>query len=379
MQLYNSITKRKEKFIPIHDKNVSIYVCGITPYDTTHIGHAFTYISFDVLVRYLTYKAYNVSYTQNVTDINDRDNDILKFAQEKNIPWTELSVYWTKRFLDDMKKLGWVFPTNYLLASEQIPSMIALIQKLINNSYAYQVNESVYLDITHFPQFGMLSGLSEEEMLSVAGEFEEDITNLQKRHPLDITLWRSSALNQAVHIPSFASPFGKGRPGWHIECSAMAVSTLGEQIDIHGGGKDLMYPHHESEIIQSEGATGKIPFAKYWMHTGTVFYQGKKMSKSLANLVMVSELLKKYSANAIRFALLSHHYKESWEFTHSEVKEAEKTVSKLLAKTKGLGIHKEILLAFDDDLNTPQALKRLMGEKTISQDSLSLLGFSHNF
>jgi len=140
-----------------------------------------------------------------------------------------------------------------------------------------------------------------------------------------------------------------------------------------------MYPHHESEIIQSEGATGKIPFAKYWMHTGTVFYQGKKMSKSLANLVMVSELLKKYSANAIRFALLSHHYKESWEFTHSEVKEAEKTVSKLLAKTKGLGIHKEILLAFDDDLNTPQALKRLMGEKTISQDSLSLLGFSHNF
>jgi len=349
-----------------------MYVCGITPYDTTHLGHAFTYISFDILVRYLAFLGYKVEYTQNVTDINDRDNDILKRAQQQNIPWQNLADLWTNRFLSDMKALNWVKPTHYIKASENIDSMIVLIQKLLKKTFAYQKNNSVYLDITKIKDYGKLSKLSQKQMLKIAQDFEEDVDNPNKKNPLDITLWRASTLTQPKHIPSFPSPWGKGRPGWHIECSAMAIHTLGEQIDIHGGGKDLIFPHHEVEIAQSEGATGKKPFAKYWMHTGEVSYKGKKMSKSLGNLVMVSDLLKKYSANAIRWVLLSHHYRKPWEFHEDELKEAEKVIKTLhLVDTP---LPEEFLKALQDDLNTPKVLEII--KTTRSLPAFLLLGFN---
>lgn len=326
MKLYNSLSNKIEQFAPIDTKKVTIYVCGITPYDTTHLGHAFTYISFDALIRYLKYQGYEVIYTQNVTDINDRDNDILQRAKEQNISWQKLAEFWTNKFLEDMKILNWTFPTHYLKASEQIDLMIQIIKALMKNGFAYQKNGNVYFDISRKEDFGKLSKLSKDQMLEKAQEFEEDLKNPDKRNPMDITLWRTATYNQPPHIPSFESPFGKGRPGWHIECSAMAISSLGETIDIHGGGKDLIYPHHEAEIAQSEGATGKTPFAKYWLHTGTVFYKGAKMSKSKGNLVMVSDLLKKYSPNALRWLLLSHHWHEDWEFREEDLIKAQKNI-----------------------------------------------------
>lgn len=361
------MTRKKELFVPLNDKKVTMYVCGITPYDTTHLGHAFTYIFFDVVYRYLAYKGYKVTYTQNVTDINDRDNDLLKRAQEKKLTWQELGNFWTEKFLQDMKTLNWMFPTNYIKASESIPWMIDIIQKLLVKKIAYNVNGSVYLDVTKKEDFGKLSRFSKDKMLEIAKDFEEDIANPEKKHPLDISLWRSAKPTDAKHIPFFTSPFGKGRPGWHIECSAMAIGTLGKQIDIHGGGKDLIYPHHESEIAQSEGATGKTPFAKYWLHTGTVGYRGQKMSKSKGNLVIVSDLLKKYSPNAIRYLLLSHHYREDWEFTESQLDTAEKTTKRII----GNAASSSSIAYLEDDFNTPLVLQ----QKNLSSNDLSILGF----
>lgn len=326
MKLFNTLTQSLEEFRPLNNKKVTIYVCGITPYDTTHLGHAFTYISFDVLIRYLKYLGFEVSYTQNVTDINDRDKDILQRAKEQNTTWQNLAQFWTEKFLKDMKDLNWTFPTHYLKASENIPFMLNLIQKLIDKNLGYIVNGSVYLDISKDNDFGKLSKLSKEKMLKISKDFEEDLDNPDKKNPLDITLWRASTPNQPSHIPSFDSPYGRGRPGWHLECSAMSMEYLGDQIDIHGGGKDLIFPHHEAEVAQSEGATGKTPFAKYWMHTGTVFLKGGKMSKSKGNLVMVSDLLKKYSPNAIRWLLLSHHWQEDWEFAEKDLEKSQKNV-----------------------------------------------------
>lgn len=367
--LYNSLTRKIQEFSPLQRNHVSIYVCGITPYDTTHLGHAFTYIWFDVLVRYLKFKGYKVTYTQNVTDINDRDNDILKKAKGQNTSWQKLADYWTKKFLNDMKFLNWTMPNNYLKASENIEPMINLIQKLINNRYAYSRNGSVYFNIKQKKDYGKLSTLGKIEMLKIAKDFDEDVENPDKRSPLDFTLWRKTAKKQPSHIPSFDSPFGKGRPGWHIECSAMSTSTLGNQIDIHGGGVDLIFPHHEAEIAQSEGATGKIPFSKFWMHAAIVSYQGKKMSKSLGNLVMILDLRKKFSANAIRWVLLSHHYREPWEFEEKELYEAEASVSRLKNVEDSLELSK--LISFmDNDLQANLVLKNLK-----SRTVMKILGF----
>lgn len=368
MKLYNTLTRSLQE-LKIPNNTVTLYVCGITPYDTTHLGHAFTYISFDVLLKYLTYKGNKVIYTQNVTDINDRDKDILERAKEQDISWQELSSFWTKKFLDDMGKLNWTKPTNYLYASEQLQPMINLIQKIIVSGAGYVVNGSVYLNVETFPKYGELSKLSKEQMLGKAKEYEEDVDNPDKKHPLDITLWRASTPNQPFHIPSFDSPWSKGRPGWHIECSAMAISSLEDTIDIHGGGIDLVYPHHEDEIAQSEKGTGKSPFAKIWMHTALVQKDGQKMAKSVGNLVMVSDLLKNYSPNAIRFMLLSHHYHESWDFKEEELLASEKLVVRLKEaltfKDTNLEQDKSALNIFEtymeNDMYTPKVLEEIKG------------------
>lgn len=382
MKFFNTLSKSLEEFVPINKNMVNIYVCGITPYDTTHLGHAFTYISFDVLIRYLKFKGCEINYTQNVTDINDRDNDILKRAQEKHTTWEELTEFWTKKFLDDMEFLNWVKPNNYLYASQHLETMISLIQKLLKNQYAYEANNSIYLDITKDDQYGKLSKLDEKEMLKIAKDFDEDIENPDKKSPLDVTLWRGVQQNQAKHIPSFNSPFGKGRPGWHIECSAMGICSLGEQIDIHGGGRDLIFPHHEAEIAQSEKATGKIPFAKFFIHTGQISYEGQKMSKSLGNLLMVSELSKKYSSNAIRFLLLSHNYNDDWEFFEKDIEEASRRNQEIEESlNSALKSNPEILKKFemfmDNNLAVPQVLKLIYDNKDFieAKEIYKTLGF----
>ncbi len=380
MEIYNSLSQTLEKFKPLLANKVTMYVCGITPYDTTHLGHAFTYISFDGFARFLKLKGYQVIYTQNVTDINDRDKDILERARIQNISWQDLAQFWTKKFLTDMEALNWTKPNFYLKASEQIDSMIQIIKALLKKDLAYQVNKSIYLDVSKVKGFGKLSKLTEKQMLEAAASFEEDLENPDKRKPLDVTLWRTSTKTQASHIPSFDSPFGPGRPGWHIECSAMSIKSLGEQIDIHGGGRDLKFPHHDAEIAQSEGATGKIPFAKYWLHTGVVSYKGEKMSKSLGNLIMISDLLKKYSPNAIRFFLLSHKWRESWEFREQDLINAQKCVNLIenaIAEIKQEKISDEGLIntfieIVDNDFDTPKGLQFLLQLVNNKNDLTSL-------
>ena len=387
MHLYNSLVRKKELFIPLNKNTVTLYVCGITPYDITHLGHAFTYLSFDILVRYLKYLGFKVIYTQNVTDINDRDKDILERARQQNMPWKKLAEVSTKKFLEDMRHLNWIMPTNYLKASESINSVIFFIKKLLANGFAYEVKGSVYLNIDKDRQYGKLSRLNQEKMLEIAKNFDEDLDNPDKKNSLDVTLWRAATPDQPEHIPSFASSFGKGRPGWHMECSAMSMSTLGEQIDIHGGGIDLLFPHHEAEIAQSEGATGKKPFVRYWMHTGNIFYRGEKMSKSKGNLVLVSSLLQKYTANALRWLLFSHHYRESWEFKEKELDKAEQTFARLakLISQKRSSADNNILWqmfanAMNDNLDTPKTLLLIKnaaekGDLHFAKTALQKLGF----
>jgi L-cysteine:1D-myo-inositol 2-amino-2-deoxy-alpha-D-glucopyranoside ligase len=367
MKLYDTLSGKIKKLAPIRKGEVRLYVCGITPYDTTHLGHAFTYITFDTLVKYLKYRGLKVKYTQNITDINDRDEDILKRAKEEHISWSQLADYWTEKYLKDMKDLNWTFPDHLVKASEFVNPMTQMIGKLLQKGLAYKKGGSIYLEVNKFPDYGRLSRLTKKEMLITANSFEEDTENHDKINPLDVTLWRGVSKNQEKHIPIFTSPFGPGRPGWHIECSAMSTATLDDQIDIHGGGKDLIYPHHEAEIIQSEGTTGKSPFAGIWMHTGTVYYQGKKMSKSKGNLVMVADLLKKYPANAIRWLLLSQYWNRDWEFKEIDFQkaaiESDKVLKKIQTTENRPKVKNETEKVFnhfmDNNLNTPEVLERL--------------------
>lgn len=319
MYLFNSLSRKKEKFVPFDNKTVKMYVCGTTPYDTTHLGHAFTYIFFDTLRRYLEFKEYKVIYTQNVTDIDD---DILKRAKKENRHWIEIGEFWTKRFLEDMKSLNIISPNFYVKATDSITMMIHIIEVLIKKCFAYEKKGNVYFDIEKFKDYGHLSHYSKKQMILLSKERGAHPDDPLKKHPLDFVLWQKSLTDE----PFWESPWGNGRPGWHIECSAMIQNTLGEQIDIHGGGRDLIFPHHESEIAQSEIFTGKKPYVKYWLHTGMVLYEGEKMSKSLGNLVMVSDLLKTHTPNEIRHVLLSHHYRKPWEFEKPELHAAKKSL-----------------------------------------------------
>ncbi len=292
--LYNSSSNKKEEFIPAKPGSVSLYVCGVTPYDTTHLGHAFTYLSFDVLIRYLKSKGFKVNYVQNVTDIDD---DVLRKAKEQKMDWKELGDFWTKRYLSDMKSINALYPTHYVKATSAIPRIIKIVSKLVKDGFAYKNGANVYFDVKKFSGYGNLSHFSESQMRLLLSERGGDINDHKKKNPLDFIVWQGWKEGE----PFWDSPWGKGRPGWHIECSAMINEFLGDQIDIHGGGRDLIFPHHESEIAQSESFTGKRPFSRFFMHTAMVMHSGEKMSKSLGNLVLISQLLKSHSPNAIRW------------------------------------------------------------------------------
>ncbi|MFL5705522.1 MAG: cysteine--tRNA ligase [Ktedonobacteraceae bacterium] len=362
MKLFNTLTQSLETFVPLEDKKVRIYVCGVTPYDTTHLGHAFTYVSFDTLIRYLEFLGYTVNYVQNVTDIDD---DVLRKARELGIAWDALGKRETERFLNDMDALNVRRPNVFARATAEIPTMIEIIQTLLAQGIAYENQGNVYYSVKQDPGFGIMAraiGLNDyQSMLTIANERGNFPDDPHKKDPLDFVLWQA----QAPGEPAWPSPWGPGRPGWHIECSAMSLRYLGEQLDIHGGGADLAFPHHTCEIAQSEHFTGKAPFSRFWMHTGMVHQDGEKMSKSLGNLTLVSNLLKDYSGDAIRVVLLQHHYRYPWECFADDLQVATETVA-LFQRVRSLvgnaSNGEDTLLrdlfkaAMDNDLNTPQAV-----------------------
>ena len=362
MKLFNTLTQSLEEFVPLDDKIVRIYVCGVTPYDTTHLGHAFTYVSFDTLIRYLEFLGYTVNYVQNVTDIDD---DVLRKARELGMAWDELGKRETERYLNDMASLNVRRPNVYARATEEIPMMLEIISTLITRGYAYESSGSVYFNVKQDPEFGIMAraiGLNDyHAMLTIANERGNFPDDSRKKDPLDFVLWQA----QAPGEPAWPSPWGPGRPGWHIECSAMSMHYLGPQLDIHGGGADLAFPHHTCEIAQSEHFTEKAPFSRFWMHTGMVFQEGEKMSKSLGNLTLVSDLLKDYSADAIRVVLLNHQYRYPWECFPADLEVAQEIVTHFQQVRSLVGdevrgedtmLLDQFKAAMDNDLNTPQAI-----------------------
>lgn len=364
MKLFNTLTQSLEEFTPLDD-TVRIYVCGITPYDTTHLGHAFTYVSFDTLIRYLKLSGHKMRYVQNVTDVDD---DVLRKARHVGIAWDELGKRETERYLRDMAALNVEKPDVYAYASQEILGIIEIVQRLLELGYAYESHGCVFYSVKQDREFGKLGraiGLDDyQSMLTVANERGNYPDDTRKKDPLDFVLWQA----QAPDEPAWASPWGPGRPGWHIECSAMAMHYLGPQLDIHGGGSDLAFPHHDCEIAQSEHYTEKPPFARFWMHTGMVYREGEKMSKSLGNLILVSNLLREYSADTIRVALQNHHYRADWEFSITDLQEAKELVElfkqvRYLVGGETTGedmiLRDHFKTAMNDDLNTVAALRLL--------------------
>src|SRR2546421_1505409 len=336
---------------------IRIYVCGVTPYDTTHLGHALTYITFDVLVRRLRAAGSAVRYVQNVTDVDD---DIIRRARELGTTWDRLAADETALFEADLAALNVRAPDVFPRASQTIAKITALVERLEAQGHAYRREGNVYFRVGSVADYGRLSRLSAEEMIKLSAERGGDPNDPRKQDPLDFLLWQKSAPGD----PHWASPWSEGRPGWHIECSAMALQHLGEQLDVHGGGEDLIFPHHESEIAQSESVTGVRPFARIWAHVGMLGYQGEKMSKSLGNLVLVRDLVKRYQADSIRVLLLRRHYREGWEFSEEELEDADEWTRRLrnavLRIPPGTGeAAGAVGEALDDDLDSPRALRLL--------------------
>jgi len=360
MQLYNTLSRRIDVFAP--QSPVSVYICGITPYDTTHLGHAFTYTSLDALIRYLEFRGHQVRYVQNVTDVDD---DILRKAKEVGEDWKALGDRWTAHFIRDMIALNVRPPTSFPRATDHIPQILDMVQRLLDAGVAYESRGSVYFHIDSWSAYGTLSRLGREEMLVIANERGNHPDDPNKRDPLDFVLWQASTPGE----PSWDAPWGPGRPGWHIECSTMAMHLLGTPIDIHSGGSDLTFPHHESEIAQAEGATGQGPFVRCWVHTAMVRHEGEKMSKSLGNLIMIDDLLKEWSADALRLYLAQHHYRAVWSHSLGELEQAGELARKLVhaAAVRGgseealdpKGYESAFVEALDDDLDTPGAIGHL--------------------
>lgn len=360
LKVYNTMTRNKEDFTA-QGRQVGIYVCGITPYDVTHLGHAFTYVFFDVVARYMRDQGFLVKYVQNLTDIDD---DILKKASQLGKDWREVVSENAKLFLEDMRWLNNVQPDVFPRATDHIKDIIRTVESLITKGHGYERKGNVYFPVDSDSDYGKLSKLSREKMLPIANERGNNPDDPNKRNPLDFVLWQARKPGE----PSWKSPWGEGRPGWHIECTAMSTRYLGTTVDIHGGGSDLIFPHHESSIAQSECLTGK-PFVRYWMHTGMVRYQGEKMSKSLGNLVFIRTLRENFRPNEVRLSILSHHYRSQWEFTDGEVETTRKRADlfkDVWWAESGTGepldhsdYEKSFFEAMEDDFDTPEALRAL--------------------
>jgi L-cysteine:1D-myo-inositol 2-amino-2-deoxy-alpha-D-glucopyranoside ligase len=333
-------------------RRVTLYVCGITPYDAAHLGHAFTYSVFDTLVRFLRARGHEVVYCQNVTDVDD---DLLRRAARNGEDYLELARRETAAYLHDMDALNIARPTWFPKATKEIPAMLELATQLQAAGHLYEVDGTLFFDVSTYPGFGSLSGLDEETQRKLLAERGGDPEDPHKRHPLDFVVWQRSTPRE----PSWESPWGPGRPGWHLECSAMSRRYLGVTIDLHGGGADLLYPHHESERAQSESVNG-VPFVRRWLHAGMVRHGGEKMSKSLGNLVFVRDLAREHEPAAVRLALLAHHYRSAWEFDPGELKEAAERLDtwRRAAHRAGLGspLPESVDTALARDLDTPASL-----------------------
>ena len=362
MKIYNTLTRRKEDFTPIEESKVKMYACGITVSGEPHIGHGFQALIYDIMRKYLQKKGYNVKYARNYTDVDDK---IIAKSKETGIPADSYAEMMIEKTDKVMREFGVDDPDVWLKATKNIGNIIDFIQKLIEGGHAYAAKSGdVYFDVSSFPAYGCLSNRSVEDMLDgVRVENAEE-----KKNPADFALWKAAKPGEI----SWDSPWGKGRPGWHIECSAMNRAAFGDQIGIHGGGRDLIFPHHENEIAQSESLTGKR-FAKYWTHNGLIKVNGQKMSKSLGNSLLLEDLLKKYTNEAIKFALLQTNYRNDINITDSLFPEAERHLTefyKVLKASedrfgKGTGGNEKIDAAFDkcmdDDFNTALALSDLFG------------------
>ena len=330
LHLYNTLQDEVTPFVPVNDR-VTMYVCGITPYATTHLGHLFTYATADILIRYLEYCGCHVTYVQNLTDIDDA---ILREARKQHEHWQRLGQRWTVHFIEDMQVLNIRPPDHYPRATEVIADIITTVDALLRQAgVAYVSGGSVYFHINAWPEYGKLSGLSRQAMLQVANAQGSAPDDPHKHHPLDFVLWQA----QRPGEPAWDSPWGPGRPGWHTECSTMARRFLGETVDIHGGGTDLLFPHHECERAQVECVTRRPPFVRYWFHTAMVWHAGEKMSKSLGNLVMARDLLQTCSADGIRLFLARHHYRQAWEHDATALADADRLAQHLRAAAAATG------------------------------------------
>ncbi len=363
LRLYNTLTKQKEEFKPINPPYVHFYMCGPTVYDYFHIGNARSFLMADVIRKYLIYKGYKVKYVMNLTDVDDK---IIKKSNEEKISSNEVAEKYIDSFMEDVRKLGMKKADVYPKATEHINEIISLIKKLEEKGIAYNVNGNVFYDVSKFKDYGKLSGKKIDELESGA-RIE---INEEKKNPLDFSLWKKAKEGE----PFWESPWGKGRPGWHIECSAMSSKHLGETFDIHAGGNDLIFPHHENEIAQSEGATGK-PFVKYWLHFGFLNINDEKMSKSLGNFFTARDILKKYSPYAIRMFFAQAHYGGPLNFSEELLTSAEKGLEKInnlrdkineeLKTQNKDGVNPDFdfqkfedrfVEVMDDDFNTPQGI-----------------------
>jgi L-cysteine:1D-myo-inositol 2-amino-2-deoxy-alpha-D-glucopyranoside ligase len=372
--LLNDTLSASRKAVP-DQSPIKLYVCGVTPYDTTHLGHAFTFVQFDTLVRALRWLQPDreVTYIQNVTDIDD---SILIRARKLRVDWRSLGDEQIEQYQEDMAGLHVAGPKHLVRATAAIPTMQRMIETLIEREAAYVVNGgSVFFRVAAFPRYGALSKLSRERMVEIAAQQDDaDVDDPRKEDQLDFALWKGWS-GQADE-PCWESPWGGGRPGWHIECSALCYQFLGEQVTIHGGGADLVFPHHECEIAQSETAIGRPPFVEIWSHVAMVRMSGEKMSKSLGNMVFLRDLLRTHSANAIRLCLLGHHYRRAWEWSTAELDDAARLADHLERAARGPdvttdGSREAFTEALQEDLDTPRAIQVLT---ELSGSTLRALG-----
>jgi len=381
IKFYNTLTQKKEVFKPLKNKKINLFVCGPTVYDFSHLGHARTYVSFDMIVNYLKYQGYKVFYLQNITDVDDK---IIKRAKERGKNWDEISRFFEKEYYKDIKKLKINSVTKYARATSHVKEIQSQVKRLLEKGYAYQIDDGIYYDIKKFKDYGKLSKRTITQAEDSTSRIDESV---QKRNKGDFCLWKyikslsslkARSMRKGTHKyklidnePAWSSTFGWGRPGWHIEDTAITEKYFGPQYDIHGGARDLIFPHHEAEISQMEAISGKAPLVRYWLHTGFLTIEGQKMSKSLGNFITIQDFLKKYSPEVLRFIVFSSHYRSPLDFSEKIAKEAKVNLKKLEEFLKNLkekskssksqngklikGFKDKFWKILEDDFNTPKA------------------------
>lgn len=372
IKVYNTLTKQKEEFVPITPGKANIYVCGVTPYNHPHVGNARPFVTWDVIRRFLEHEGYDVTHVQNFTDVDDK---IINTANKEGVQWFDICNRYIDSYFEVMDKLNVRRAHVYPRVSEHINDIIATVQCLIDNGYGYVVDGDVFYSVEKFKYYGQLSGRNLEDMLAGARVDVDD----RKRNPMDFALWKSAKPGE----PAWDSPWGPGRPGWHIECSTMSMKYLGESFDFHGGGSDLIFPHHENEIAQSEGCTGIHPFVHYWLHNGFITVNEEKMSKSLGNFFMVIDILEHYDPETLRFFIVSTHYRSPLDFSDARLTEAQKSLARLRQAQETLGELSEMMSAGPtaDSLALRDKVKEL-GEafmEAMRDDFNTALAISHMF